>query len=214
MANQQIKAVLWDFGGVITSSPFEAFNRMEEQKGLPKDFVRSINSVNPDTNAWAQFERSDISAEVFDTLFAEEARAKGGDVTGAEVIACLAGAVRPEMVKALSIVKSHYKTACITNNVKAGSGAGMARSEDVASEISTLMDTYFDHVVESSKVDIRKLEHFSQDDTDAYLSEWRKAAPYDVEGDAAEVAKREAARIDADYDQERLKALIENDGWA
>ncbi|MEN8722040.1 MAG: HAD-IA family hydrolase [Alphaproteobacteria bacterium] len=156
MANQQIKAVLWDFGGVITSSPFEAFNRMEEQKGLPKDFVRSINSVNPDTNAWAQFERSDISAEVFDTLFAEEARAKGGDVTGAEVIACLAGAVRPEMVKALSIVKSHYKTACITNNVKAGSGAGMARSEDVASEISTLMDTYFDHVVESSKVEIRK----------------------------------------------------------
>ena len=51
-------------------------------------------------------------------------------------------------------------------------------------------------------------------DTDAYLSEWRKAAPYNVEGDAAEVANREAERIDAEYDQERLKALIENDGWA
>lgn len=156
MPNQQIKAVLWDFGGVITSSPFEAFNRMEEAKGLPKDFVRSINSTNPDTNAWAQFERSDIGAEEFDKLFAEEARAKGGDVTGAEVIACLAGSIRPEMVTALSIVKANYKTACITNNVKAGSGAGMSRSEDVANEIATLMETYFDHVVESSKVEIRK----------------------------------------------------------
>lgn len=52
------------------------------------------------------------------------------------------------------------------------------------------------------------------DDTDAYLSEWRKADPFSVEGDAGEVAKREAARIDAEYDQERLKALIDNDGWA
>ncbi|MEM9263766.1 MAG: virulence factor [Pseudomonadota bacterium] len=51
-------------------------------------------------------------------------------------------------------------------------------------------------------------------DTDAYLAEWRKATPYSVEGDAAEVAKGEAARLDAEYDQERLKALIENDGWA
>ncbi len=51
-------------------------------------------------------------------------------------------------------------------------------------------------------------------DTDAYLSEWRKAAPYDVDGDAADVAKSEAARIDAEYDADRLKALIENDGWA
>lgn len=156
MANQAIEAVLWDFGGVITSSPFEAFNRMEEAKGLPKDFVRSINATNPDTNAWAKFERSEISPAEFDKAFADEARAKGGDVTGAEVIACLAGSVRPEMVKALSIVKANYKTACITNNVKAGEGAGMARSEDVASEIATLMDTYFDHVIESSKVEIRK----------------------------------------------------------
>jgi len=156
MPNPAIKAVLWDFGGVITSSPFEAFNRMEEAKGLPKDFVRSINATNPDTNAWAQFERSDISAAEFDDLFAEEARAKGGDVSGSEVIACLAGSIRPEMVKALSIVKANFKTACITNNVKAGSGAGMSRSEDVANEIASLMDTYFDHVIESSKVEIRK----------------------------------------------------------
>ncbi len=51
-------------------------------------------------------------------------------------------------------------------------------------------------------------------DTDAYLAEWRKAAPYEVEGDAEAVAATEAARIDREYDQDRIKALISNDGWA
>ncbi|KEJ88008.1 virulence factor [Sulfitobacter donghicola] len=52
------------------------------------------------------------------------------------------------------------------------------------------------------------------EDTDAYLAEWRKAAPVTVEGDDAAAADAEAARIDAEYDRERLKALIANDGWA
>ncbi len=51
-------------------------------------------------------------------------------------------------------------------------------------------------------------------DSDAYLAEWRKAAPYALEGDACEVAEAEAKRLEAEYDQERLKALIANDGWA
>ncbi|KPD11222.1 virulence factor [Phaeobacter sp. 11ANDIMAR09] len=51
-------------------------------------------------------------------------------------------------------------------------------------------------------------------DSDAYLAEWRKAAPYALEGDAGEVAEAEAKRLEAEYDQERLKALIANDGWA
>jgi len=52
------------------------------------------------------------------------------------------------------------------------------------------------------------------EDTDAYLAEWRKAAPVTIEGDDAAVADAEAARIDAEYDRERIKALIANDGWA
>ncbi len=52
------------------------------------------------------------------------------------------------------------------------------------------------------------------EDSDAYLAEWRKAAPYTVDGDPHEIAAAEAARIDADYDKERLIALIGNDGWA
>jgi hypothetical protein len=50
--------------------------------------------------------------------------------------------------------------------------------------------------------------------TDAYLAEWRKADPYSIEGEPDAVAQSEAARLDADYDQERIKALIANDGWA
>ena len=53
-----IKAVLWDFGGVITSSPFEAFNRYELSNDIPRDFIRSVNATNPDSNAWAKFESS------------------------------------------------------------------------------------------------------------------------------------------------------------
>lgn len=51
-------------------------------------------------------------------------------------------------------------------------------------------------------------------DTDAYLAEWRKAAPYSVEGDPAEIAEAEASRLETEYDQERIKALIANDGRA
>jgi cytochrome c peroxidase len=50
-------------------------------------------------------------------------------------------------------------------------------------------------------------------ETDAYLAEWRKAAPYEVAGDQAEIAAAEAARIVAEYDDARLRALISNEGW-
>ncbi len=52
------------------------------------------------------------------------------------------------------------------------------------------------------------------EDTDAYLAEWRKADPYTVEGDQNEIAQAEAARLEAEYDQDKIKALIANDGWA
>ena len=94
-------AVIWDFGGVITSSPFEAFARFETTNELPKDFIRSINATNPDTNAWALFERSEINADAFDAAFQAEAAARGHSVRGADVLALLAGDIRPEMVAVL-----------------------------------------------------------------------------------------------------------------
>ncbi|MDF1801474.1 virulence factor [Thalassovita sp.] len=51
-------------------------------------------------------------------------------------------------------------------------------------------------------------------DTDAYLAEWRKASPYPVEGDPSDVVEAEAAKLEAEFDQIRLKELIANDGWA
>ncbi len=152
-----VRAVLWDFGGVITTSPFDAFNRMEEEKGLPRDTVRRINAADPDANAWARFERSEIDAADFDRLFAEEARAVGADnLTGAEVLACLSGDVRPRMVAALDSLKERdFLIGCITNNVRSGHGAGMATDDNKADAVAAIMDR-FDHVIESSKAGIRK----------------------------------------------------------
>lgn len=150
-----VSAVIWDFGGVVTTSPFEAFNRYEAEKGLPSDLIRTINATNPDGNAWALFERSEITAEEFDGAFLSESQAKGFDVPGSDVIALLSGDLRPQMVDALNRIASKMKTGCITNNVSAGEGAGMARSQSKAQSVANVMDV-FDVVLESSKIGIRK----------------------------------------------------------
>jgi putative hydrolase of the HAD superfamily len=148
--------VIFDFGGVITSSPFEAFNRMEAQRGLPHDFVRRVNSANPDDNAWAKFERAEIDVDGFDAAFAAEAEAMGHSLDGASVIGCLAGDIRPYMVTALDRLKvAGFGIGCITNNVKAGRGAGMARDADKAAQVTAIM-ARFDHVIESCKAGVRK----------------------------------------------------------
>lgn len=148
--------VIWDFGGVITSSPFEAFNRLEAEKGVPQNSVRKINSANPDTNAWARFERAELDKEGFDEAFAEEAKAIGIDLRGGEVLAVLAGDVRPDMVATLDRLKAEgFTIACITNNVPAGKGAGMAMDDGKAAQVADIM-TRFDHIIESSKAGVRK----------------------------------------------------------
>ena len=156
MTERTFAAVIFVFGGVITSSPFEAFNRLEAARGLPQDFVRRVNAINPDDNAWAQFERAAISAAEFDALFAAEARAQGFDLGGSEVLAVLAGAVRPPMVRALDQLKAAgYRIACITNNVPTGHGAGLARSADRSDALEQIF-ARFEHVIESSKAGVRK----------------------------------------------------------
>lgn len=149
-------AVIWDFGGVVTSSPFEAFNRFERDRGLPTDIIRQINAADPDSNAWALFERAEITPAEFDALFAEEASRLGHAIRGHEVLALLSGDVRPRMVAALDAVKAAgHKIGCITNNVPAGHGAGMSSTQDKAAIVRTIM-ARFDHVIESSKAGIRK----------------------------------------------------------
>lgn len=149
------RAVLWDFGGVILSSPFEAFNRYEAEAGLPKDFIRSLNARNPDTNAWAKMERSEVSLEGFVALFEEEALRHGHRVDGWRILQALSGDIRPQMVEALRRCKAAFRVACITNNMKSGEGPGMSRSPEKARAVADIM-TLFEHVVESSKLGLRK----------------------------------------------------------
>ena len=151
-----IEAILWDFGGVFTTSPFEAFARFEKARGLPKDFIRTINSTNPDTNAWARFESSVTDADGFDEEFRKEAEAHGHSVRGKDVLDLLSGEFRPRMIAALAECKKHYKVGCITNNMKkAGDGPAMATSDDRAEQAAKVM-AMFDVIVESSVEGVRK----------------------------------------------------------
>lgn len=147
-----IEAVIWDFGGVLTSSPFEAFARFETERGLPIDIIRRTNAANHFENAWAKFERAEIDLDTFDELFAEESRALGAEVRGRDVLPLLSGSLRPEMVNALKIVKQNHKTGCITNNLPANAiGSASGRTLYIA-EVMAL----FDHVIESAKIGLRK----------------------------------------------------------
>jgi putative hydrolase of the HAD superfamily len=148
-----IEAVIWDFGGVLTTSPFEAFARFERERGFPTDIIRRTNAANHLENAWAKFERAEIDVETFDRLFAEESLALGGaEVRGKEVLPLLSGDLRPEMVEALKRVGASCKTGCITNNLPANAiGSASGRSLYIA-EVMAL----FDHIIESAKIGLRK----------------------------------------------------------
>ena len=165
-----IEAILWDFGGVFTSSPFEAFDRFQRTRGLPENFIRTINSRNPDSNAWARFESSAIDADEFDVAFRQEAEAFGHSVGGKEVLELLSGEFRPRMAAVLEQCKKHYKVGCITNNMKkAGAGPSMAsgsfhargtpsRTPDERAEQAARVMALFDVIVESSVEGVRKPE--------------------------------------------------------
>jgi len=147
-----VEAVIWDFGGVLTSSPFEAFARFEAERDLPAGIIRRTNAVNHQENAWAKFERAEVDIETFDELFAAESSALGAEVRGKDILPLLSGDLRPEMVEALRRVKAKLKTGCITNNLPANAiGSAGGRTLYIA-EVMSL----FDHVIESAKIGLRK----------------------------------------------------------
>ena len=162
-----IKAVFWDFGGVITSSPFESFNKYEMKNNLPEDFLRLVNSTNPDSNAWAKLERSEVDLDEFNDLFMDESGKLGHSIPGKEVIALLKGEVRPQMISALKSIKDKLILACLTNNIQAMDKEfeGNVSASGKHDEVMQL----FDFVVESSKVNVRK------PDPDFYLLACKKA---------------------------------------
>lgn len=148
----KLRAVLFDFGGVILTSPFEAFARYEERVGAEPGAIRRINSTNPDDNAWARLERAELDIEEFTAEFEAEAAELGHELSGAEVLACLRGEVRPEMVEAIRRLRGHHSIGLLTNNFVSGnpdwsSGGSFADLRGL-----------FDVVVESSVVGCRKPE--------------------------------------------------------
>lgn len=150
-----ITAVLFDFGGVVTTSPFDAFAKFEKEQGLPADIIRKINSTNPDTNAWALFERNQVDRDRFIELFGLEAQALGHEIDGGAVLDLLKGSIRPEMVDAIKACKSKgLKVACLTNNISSGeAGAGAQEMGEFAEAMGL-----FDEIIESSKIGVRKPE--------------------------------------------------------
>jgi putative hydrolase of the HAD superfamily len=143
-----IRAVLFDFGGVISSSPFEAFAHLEAERGLPADFIRTVNATNPDTNAWARLERGEVDLETFGSQWSDEARALGHELDGRLVLERLAGEIRPQMVDAIRSCKTRYKTACLTNN--------FTRAEAILSHEVAAVYSLFDAILESRVLGVRK----------------------------------------------------------
>jgi putative hydrolase of the HAD superfamily len=140
----------------MTESPFDAFHRFESEHGLPAGYLQSVNRRNPDHNAWARFERNELSLSEFDAAFAAECAQSGQTVRGREVIALVYGRVRPQMVRAVRQCRGHFLTACLTNNFSVeGSPAGLPpeRAREWAEAASV-----FDRIIESSKLRVRKPE--------------------------------------------------------
>ncbi len=137
------RAVLWDFGGVISTSPFESFNLYEEANGLPRDFIRGLNATNPDTNAWAHFERNEYSVDQFVAAFEAEARAAGYELDARAVLMALRGEMRPEVFAMIDAINAAgLMNAGVTNNF-----APMEPSD---------WHGKFKVIIESSRVGVRK----------------------------------------------------------
>jgi len=144
-----VAAVLFDFGGVITDSPFDAFARYERAHGLPPGFIRAVNATNHLDNAWARLERNELDFDAFCDAFGAEAEAAGGHVDARDLFTMLSGQLRPDMVEAVRRCARHFKTGLLTNN--SVSPLAQERPGRLA-EVLAL----FDAVIESSVVGVRK----------------------------------------------------------
>ena len=154
-----VRAVIFDFGGVILTSPFDAFARYEADNALPSGFLRRLNATDPDTNAWARLERSEVDLAGFTELFEAEAEAAGHRVDGRAVLALLSGELRPQVVEALRRCHDRLKTALLTNNfVPSGPDGPDPTGNDRSRPGGPMAEVlaHFDVIVESSRVALRK----------------------------------------------------------
>ncbi|SOE00490.1 HAD-IA family hydrolase [Blastococcus haudaquaticus] len=144
-----VSAVVFDLGGVLTESPITAFTAYEEEAGLPAGLIVRLNSTDPDTNAWARFERNELDVAGFSAAFEAEALAAGHRVDAARVLGALRGELRPAMVAAVRRLReAGLPLALLSNNV-----APMERTGPLGDLLGL-----FDVIVESSVEGVRKPE--------------------------------------------------------
>jgi len=145
----RVRAVVFDLGGVLTESPLAAFAAYEVEAGLPAGLIIGLNSTDPDTNAWARYERRELDEAGFRTAFEAEAAAVGSTVDAGRVLAALHGDLRPAMVAAVHRLReAGLPLALLSNNV-----APMERTGRLGELLGL-----FDAVVESSVEGVRKPE--------------------------------------------------------
>jgi putative hydrolase of the HAD superfamily len=143
-------AVIFDLGGVVYPSPFEAFDAYDVDAGLPPGTVRALIRASSETGAWASLERGELAMDEFFALLSAEAAAEGFELDGARLMQMIGRGFgpRPSMARAITRIKeAGLRTAALTNNwprptdgVAAVNGNGLG----------------FDVVIESAVVGLRK----------------------------------------------------------
>jgi putative hydrolase of the HAD superfamily len=143
-------AVIFDLGGVVFPSPFEAFDAYDVDAGLASGTVRALIRTSSETGAWAALERGELTLTDFYTELEQEATAAGFTISGARLMSMIAGGfgARPAMARAIDRIReAGLRTAALTNN--------WPRPDDGAP--STGANTLgFDVIVESAVVGLRK----------------------------------------------------------
>lgn len=153
-----LKAVIFDFGGVFTTSPVSHFADYEREHGLPHRFIGGVVKSDLNDGAFARFERAELDLDAFDEAFAAESRALGNEVTGRTLVSLLKLDFRPDMIAALHRINAAgFLTGCITNNMPGGGAAEWARGRE-GRETAEKTLAAFTHLIESSKAGVRKPE--------------------------------------------------------
>ena len=140
-------AVLFDMGGVLVTGPFAGFARYEVDNGLPVDTIRTINSTDADSNAWARYERGEIDRDEFCRVYGGEAAALGFTVDADAVLSCMKSEPVAEMIELVGRLRDRFKLGMITNNLHP-----MNRADSLIADVLEL----FDVIVESSVEGVRK----------------------------------------------------------